>query len=105
MAFDPKPSTWISNWTSDGTEISIPIATFPQLTSAEANATTGDIRKVLFAICERIMSAWNTSQSVDRPAKWTMNSAASVNTSTGQITRTYTFTFVTAATSEEVVNE
>lgn len=105
MAFNPLPTAWLENWSSDGTEISVPIATFPQLTSAEASTTTGDIRKILFAFCEKIAASWNNTPSVDRPAKWTVTSAATVDTATGQITRTYTLRFVTAPSGEEVVSE
>ena len=54
MAFDQKPSSWFDNWSENGTAISVPIATFPEMTAEEADATTGDIRKVIYAICEKI---------------------------------------------------
>jgi len=105
MAFDPTPTAWLANYSSNGTAISIPIATFPALTSAEANTATGDIRKILYAFCEKLMAVWNAANAVDRPSKWTLTNTAVIDTATGQITRTYTFRFVTASSGEEVINE
>jgi hypothetical protein len=105
MAFDPAPTAWLANYSSNGTAISLPIATFPALTSAEANTTTGDIRKILYAFCDKLTAAWNASSTADRPSKWTLTSTAVIDAATGQITRTYTFRFLTAASGEEVVNE
>ena len=53
MAQDLKPSTWIPGWSENGTAIAIAdlVAAFPELTVAEADADTGDIRKVMFAVC------------------------------------------------------
>ena len=108
MAFDNKPNTWIPGWSvTGGTDIAVAaLATaFPQMTAAEAHATTGDIRKVLFAICDKIWSVWNALASGDKPTMMKVNRSSFVNETTGLTTRTYTFQFVTATTGEEVENE
>lgn len=105
MAFDAKPSTWIPNWSEDGTDISVPIATFPKLTAAEADATTGDIRKVLFAVVDKLYDAWNNTAAADRPAKMTMTKTKAVDVSTGLVTSIYQFRFTTEITEEDVVAE
>lgn len=105
MAFDPAPSTWIPSWSEDGTDITVPIATFPEMTAGEADATTGDIRKVLFAMSEQLYQAWVATATLDRPAKMTIGRTSTVNETTDEITKRYTFTFVTAAGSPEVVAE
>jgi hypothetical protein len=105
MAFDPKPSTWLPNWSEDGTTISLPIASLSELTAAEADATTGDIRKVVFALCEHLHEKWNETASADRPAEMTISKTASQNVATGEIANTYTFRFNTEIISQEVVAE
>lgn len=105
MAFDPQPSTWISSWSEDGTNITVPIASFPEMTAAEADATTGDIRKVLYAICEQLYQEWNTTLSSDRPSKMSIGRTSTVNEANDEVTKRYTFTFVTTSSSTEVVPE
>ena len=107
MAFDKTPTTWIPGWSENGTDIAIAaLATaFPQMTAAEADASTGDIRKILFAICEKIWTVWSALATGDKPARMTVNRSSFVNETTGLITRTYTFQFVTATTGEEVEAE
>lgn len=105
MAFDPLPPAWIDSWSEDGTNITIPLASFPEMTAGEADATTGDVRKVLYAICEKLWVEWSTRASADLPTKMTISRASTVNEATDAVTKRYTFTFVTEATSTEVVNE
>lgn len=105
MAFNSAPNTWVASWSEDGTDITVPIATFSELTAAEADGTTGDIRKVLFAICEHLWSQWNTKGSANQPTQMTIARSSTVNESTDQITKRYTFTFVTESTGTEVVAE
>lgn len=105
MAFDPKPSTWIDSWSENGTDITVPIASFAEMTAAEADATTGDIRKVLYAICEHLYQEWNTTLAGDRPSKMTIGRTSTVNEANDEITRRYTLTFVTTSTATEVVGE
>jgi hypothetical protein len=50
MAFNPAPTSLWPSYSSDGTSLTISLAALPGLTSAEANATTGDWRNVLLAI-------------------------------------------------------
>lgn len=105
MAFDPAPGTWLDNWTEDGTDITVPIATFPEMTAAEADAATGDIRKVFFAILEKLVDAWNDTDAADRPTKMTVTKSAVIDTGTGVVTNTYTLRFYTSISSQEVVDE
>lgn len=107
MAFDPAPSTWIPGWSENGTDITIAALTtaFPEMTAAEADASTGDIRKVLFAICESLNAKWLATAAADRPAKMTIARSSSVNETTDEVTKRFTFTFVSGVLSQEVVAE
>lgn len=105
MAFNPLPQTWFAGLTDDGTDITLPIASIPELSAAEIDAATGDIRKMLYAITELAWTKWNALPTADRPAKMTINKSASVNATTGLVTNTYVFTFVNAITGQDVATE
>jgi hypothetical protein len=105
MAFNPAPNTWIADWSEDETDISVPIASFPELTAAEADGATGDIRKIVWAITEKLYQEFNSRAAADRPKKWTMSKSASVNSTTGVITNTITMTFLNSILTQDVVAE
>ena len=105
MAFDKTPTTWLSSWSEDATNITVPIATFTQLTAAEADASTGDIRKIVWAILEKLYQTYNALPTADRPAKWTISKSASVNTTTNVVTNSFVVTLLTEVLTQEVVAE
>ena len=105
MSFDKTPTTWLENWSEDGTDITVPIATFPELTAAEADAVTGDIRKIAFAILEKLFSAYNGTVEADRPIKWTMRKTASVDAVRNVIKSQYVVWFETEIGTQEVADE
>lgn len=105
MAFNPQPNTWIASWSEDGTNITVPIASFPELTAAEADGTTGDIRKIVWAITEKLYQAYNATATADRPTKWTMSKSSSINTTTGVVTNTFVTTIQTEIATQEVGSE
>lgn len=75
----------------------MPIATFPELTAAEADAATGDIRKIAFALLDKLYDAWMGKAAADRPTKWTMDRQSSADDAAGTLTRTFVARFVTTA--------
>lgn len=105
MAFDAKPNTWIANWSEDATNITIPLASFPKMTAAEADATSGDIRKVLFAIADKLYDTWANTDAADRPAKMVLTKTKAVDVATNLVTSIFTFRFTTEISEEEVVAE
>jgi hypothetical protein len=78
--------------------------TLVELTDVEAHATTGDIRKVLFAICEAAYAAW-IARAADPTEKMLIYRSSSINETTGKITRTYQLVFETDIVSQEVSDE
>jgi hypothetical protein len=75
------------------------------MTADEADAATGDIRKVIFAICEALFQTWNATATADHPTMMNISKSTSVDVSTGVITNYYTFRFYTESSGEEVVDE
>lgn len=105
MAFNPAPAQWIANWSEDATNITVPIASFAELTAAEADAATGDIRKVVFAIMDCLADKWYSLAAADRPAKMTISRNTSTNETTGVARKTYTVVLETSVSAQEVVAE
>jgi hypothetical protein len=102
MAFSPVPTNFFASWSENGTTISVPIASFPEMTAAEADGATGDIRKILYAICERCWSVWNALATADKPTKMTIGKSSNTNVLTGKITHQYTFTFINSVSAQDV---
>lgn len=106
MAYSGVPTAYITNYTSDGTNMTLPIATFTELTAAEAHTSTGDMRKIMFAICMWLHTKVNTTiTAADRPTKWLLTKNTSVNDSTGVVTVTFTHQFLTTVGTQEVTTE
>lgn len=75
-----------------------------KLTDTEANATTGDTRKVLFALLDALYQKWVAMAVADRPTK--VSVGRFVLDMGGDLRRmTYSFTFDVSITGEEVVDE
>ena len=105
MAFNPAPNTWLANWSEDGTNITVPIATFPELTAAEADGETGDIREVVFSIADALFAKWADTDTADRPTQMTISKGVSTNVNTGIVTQTFSFRFNTEVSAQGVVAE
>jgi len=93
MAFSEVPTDWLADWSEDGTDITVPIATFPELTAAEADAVTGDIRKILYAICEKLYQQWLATESADRPSRMSITRSTAVDEVNDRFTRTFQIGF------------
>lgn len=98
MAFTKAPSTWFgAGYSLASSNIKLTTVTagsniaLPQLTDTDANATTGDIRVVAFAIVEALYQAW-VAQAGNQPTKMGISRSAS-NKTTGKITYKYDFQF------------
>jgi len=99
------PPAWFANWTSNGTNITLPIASMVELTSPEADVSTGDIRKVMYAVLENMWLKWNALLIADRPTKMVMTKSASVDPASGVITTVYTYTFKNTISAQDVAPE
>ena len=107
MAYNADPATWITGWNVSGSNLVIPIASIPKLSSAEAAAGSGaggDVRKCWYAILDQMFTAYNTKADAgDVPNRMQISKSASVNTDTNIITVTYALTFQTQVTGDDVV--
>ena len=92
MAFDASPSGWFSGLTASATELTIPFASLNDLDQTKADPNTGDVREVMYNICEAFSDKWANTSSDDRPEKTTISTSTSISSSLGvdTITKIYT---------------
>lgn len=105
MPFDPAPTELFAGMSEDGTDLTIPIASIPELTAAEADAVTGDLRKLIYALSERMFQYYNALPTADRPTKITVAKSIQSSPTTGTQTISYVIRCVTASTGTEVIDE
>lgn len=112
MAFDPTPSTWLgagytlgSNQAKFTTASAGSNVTATELTDAEANPTTGDIRKIFYALCAMMYAAWLAVSSGNRPQRMTLQRQTVVDDTAGTSTVVFSFSFVTQTTAQDVAAE
>lgn len=75
-----------------------------ELTDAEANASTGDVRKMFYAMAEALYQSYNRTDRDDRPEQMSVFKGISPDVSNGTETVTYTLRFTTEG-SREVADE
>ena len=106
MAYDDVPSGLFGdNYAFSTPNITISNADNPSVTDAEANATTGDSRRILFGLLQDMYTRFNTIDAADRPTKMTFLRSTSVNDITQQGTVTFTIRFTTGDVVTEVADE
>jgi hypothetical protein len=85
--------------------ISISNVANPSVTDAEAHATTGDYRRILFGLLQDMYTRFNAIATADRPGKMTFLRSTSVNDISQQGTVTFTIRFTTGDVATEVADE
>jgi hypothetical protein len=107
MAYDAAPSTWIASWSEDGTDVTFPLASVPEMTAAEADATTGDFRKCMFALVEKWYSHYNSLATADKPTRFTLTKSTTPTTVDGEsvLLQTYTLRSYNSIISQDVMDE
>jgi len=103
-AFDESPTNWIAGWALANSTCSVPVATFSELSTGEADGDTGDVRKVCYAICEHLYDTYTATSSSNRPTTMRINRNVSAS-SDGTLTYTYSLQFDMAVTGADVTDE
>lgn len=93
MAFNQAPTSIFPGYASDGTNITIPIADLPALTTVEAHASTGDVREVLRSILLQATTVIAALPTADKPSKMTITASNPQALSAEQQRHTYTAAF------------
>lgn len=106
MAFNPAPTVFFgTNYSENGTTLSIPIAAFPELTAAEADASTGDSRKFIFALLTGLEAAYAAIPAANRPAQMLITKSQGVLNQSNEFPVSFNVNFTVSATSVEVADE
>lgn len=93
MAYSKTPTAHWSGYSSDGTNMTLPLAAFPQISTAEAHTSTGDHRNILYGILHQAYADYNAAETADKPTKMTVRKSTSVNDATGVTTVTFSLEF------------
>lgn len=72
MAFNKAPTEWIASWSEDGTDVTFPIASVADLTAAEADGTTGDMRAIMLRLTESFYQHISGLAAADQPGELTI---------------------------------
>lgn len=88
-----RPNTLFPNISSDGTNLTIPIADLAGLSSAEADPTTGNGAEMLRIICECAYSKIEALDAANRPTQMTWSKPAPAGISPNVFRQSYTFGF------------
>lgn len=78
MSYSKVPTDTFPGYSSDGTNITIPLAALPGLTSAEAHTSTGDARKIVKAILDKALAVQNAAEAADQSARMVLSKAPSL---------------------------
>ena len=108
MAWDSKPDVnglLGSDYTATSTDFTFNLSDFDNLEASEIDASTGDVRKILYGFLQDIYKRWTETASADRPVNMTMTRGTTVNDNTGTATATFTLRYVLGDLQGEVANE
>jgi hypothetical protein len=103
MAFNRAPSNWLTGYSLTTNSVTVntqnagATATFPELTNVEANASSGDIRKIVYAVIEQLYQKFQATPAADRPNRMSISRSSSVG-SDNTVNHTYVLTLGMAAT-------
>lgn len=97
MAKSIVPTDWIANYTSDGTNITIPIASLTGLTQAQAHTSTGNIVAIMLALLNTIYNEHASLAAADKLDSMTPARSDFTNSTTAQQTRTFSIPIVCTA--------
>lgn len=87
------PTDLFTGYSTDGTNITIPLTAIPGLTAGEADAATGNGAEILRLICETAYTKIEALSTNDRPTQMTWSKPAVQGLGAGVNRQNYTFGF------------
>lgn len=109
MAFNPAPTELFPGYSSDGTNITIPIASIEGLTAAEAHTTTGDWRSIFLSLCATAFIHYDGLADADKPTAFMATPPTQYPVTSGALEgtfkQTYSFVFYNIFTMPDVADE
>lgn len=104
MAINVSNDAWITSYTSDGTNITIPIASLEGLSVGNAHTTTGDIRALALAFLKTLYNHQAALAAADKPAGMVISSRLSIP-SEAEVNRNMGLLFKKNVTGTELIAE
>ena len=109
MAFVKAPTSLWPSYSSDGTNITIPIAALDGLTAAEAHTSTGDWRSIMLAMCSTAYRHYSELATANKPQMFSASmptiSPVTSGTLAGTFRTTYSFVFNNEWCTPDVADE
>lgn len=109
MAFNKAPTELFAGYSSDGTNITIPIASISGLTAAEADTTTGDWRSIFLSLCATAFTHYDGLADEDRPTALIASPPTQYPVTSGDLEgtfrQTYSFVFYNTFAMPDVADE
>lgn len=110
MALDLKPSTWFPACSLAANTFGLNTKdhanpSLAELTDAEANPTSGDARKIVYALLERAFQVYNSLPEADRPARMKVVKTGQLGGFNPVFAVQYNVTFQVACDGVEVLAE
>lgn len=109
MAFNKAPTSIWPSYSSDGTNITIPIAALDGLTAAEANASTGDWREIALAFSHTLYRHYYGLAAADRPDGFVTTPPRHIPITSGDFEGgfriTYSLDFYTSGCTPDMMDE
>lgn len=110
MAFSAVPSTWLgAGYAYSTNQITLNTAAhasalLTELTAADADATTGDIREIFYALCDMMYTKWEAQPDADQPTQVTVSRNQNL-LADGTLRRQFSFSFDLDVTVGDVASE
>jgi hypothetical protein len=105
MAFNPAPSAMIPSISLVGDDVTFDITDLTkELTQAEANPTTGDLREIVFSFLDHAWNYLNQLPTEDKPAKLIISKSASLQAN-GEYQLSYNVSVRTVVSDEDIASE
>lgn len=109
MAFNKAPTELFPGYSSDGTNITIPIADLLGLTAANAHTTTGDWRAIMLALCATAYATYEDLADADKPAAFKpyppTQAAITAGAMAGSFRQTYQIDFYNVFATPNIADE
>lgn len=90
---DVLPTVFFAGLTTDGTNLTIPIASLIGLTAGEEDPATGDGRELARSIVETIATKFLALDAANRPSRMSANKANPTGLAIDTVRQSYTLSF------------
>lgn len=105
MAWSSTPSiVFGTNYSASSTTMTLSLSDFSEITAAEANALTGDSRKIVYGLIEGLFNRVNALPLADAPTKMSVTRSRGLNAD-GTINASYVVNFTLEADNIDVAAE